>query len=474
MDRSPQSSRLRGTIAFVSLAMNQATFFHALGVAMARAGWRVVHVCFHEGSHGWLTAQGVESYSAFATEPVPVRFAEYDLPSLNLLFNHERAAYEQTDSRALAAKFERHLGAMRALMDRFVATAQGPVHVVQELGGFLSVLAAFYEARRRGIPNLFIEPSFYRGRVFLTHDTLAAPQVAGPSGRPVSAEVSTYLDETLSRQSLVIPLKDRLHYRNPVAKLVDPHNIRRLAEKLVDKYVLRRQEEFQHIGGHVSRHVRMYLNNRRLRGSYRPVPTDAPFVYYPLHVPADVALTLRAPEHLDQVTLLDYLAAVVPWPCKVAVKEHPALVGAVAAGRMKALLATRDNVVLLNPGLNNYEVMRAAAAIVTVNSKSGAEALLLGKPVVVLGDAFYRPSSLVHAVARPADLPPLLGRLVASPPVLDGSAVRGYFQDVWDASSPGELYDVSPENVARFRDSLEQALARVPADAAGASGTNPS
>ena len=448
-----------GTIVFVSLAMNQATFFHALGIAMGATGHRVVHVCFHEGSHEWLTAQGAESHSAFAVPAAPANLADYALPSLNLLLNHERAAYEQGDSAQLAAKFQRHLGAMAALLDRIVAAGPAPVRIVQELGGFLSVLAAFYEVRRRGIPNFFIEPSFFRGRVFLTRDTLAAPQVAGPTGVPATPEVTAYLDETLARQSLVIPMKDRLHYRNPLAKLADPHNIRRLVEKTYDKYVLKRQEEFQHIGGHVSRHVRMYLNNRRLRGEYRPLPTDAPFVYYPLHVPADVALTLRSPEYLDQIALIDHLAAVVPWPCKVALKEHPALVGAVAAGRMKALLASRDNVVLLNPGLNNYDVMRAASAIVTVNSKSGAEALLLGKPVVVLGDAFYRQCSLVHAVDRAADLPGVLARLVAAPPAVSIDAVHAYFQDVWNASWPGELYDARPDNVARFRDSLIRALA---------------
>lgn len=451
--------RASGTIVFVSLAMNQATFFHALGVAMGAAGYRVVHICFHEGSHAWLASQGAESHSAFAVEPASVNLADYALPSLNLLLNHERAAYEQGDSAPLAAKFQRHLGAMASLLDRITAAGPGPVRIVQELGGFLSVLAAFHEAQRRGIPNYFIEPSFFRGRVFLTRDTLAAPQVAGPTGVPATPEVAAYLDETLARQSLVIPMKDRLHYRNPLAKLADPHNIRRLVEKTYDKYVLKRQEEFQHIGGHVSRHVRMYLNNRRLRGEYQPLPADTPFVYYPLHVPADVALTLRSPEHLDQIALIDHLAAVVPWPCKVALKEHPALVGAVAAGRMKALLSSRDNVVLLNPGLNNYDVMRAASAIVTVNSKSGAEALLLGKPVVVLGDAFYRSCSLVHVVDRPTDLPGVLARLVAAPPSVSIDAVHAYFQNVWDASWPGELYDARPENVARFRDSLTEVLA---------------
>lgn len=454
----------RGTIVLVSLAMNQAAFFGALGRALSASGARVAHICFHEGSHRWLQSQGFESHSAFGVAAAPVDLAAYGIPDVDALLVHERAAYEIDDDAALRAKFLRHLGAMAALLGRITATGPGPVTVVQELGGFLSVLAVFFEARRRGIPNLFIEPSFYRGRVFLTRDTLQAPAVAGPTGRPVRPEVAAYLDETVARQSLVIPLKDRLHYRNPLRKLTDPHNVRRLVEKLVDKHVLRRQEEFQHIGGHVSRHVRMALNNRRLRPHYGTLPAGR-FVYYPLHVPADMALTLRSPRFLDQVALLDRLATLVPEGCGVVLKEHPALVGAIPASRILALLAARPNVRLLDPGINNYEAMRAAAAIVTVNSKSGAEALLIGKPVVVLGDAFYRPSTLVHPVTLDT-LPEVLRR------VLDGElpgpaadAVRGYFQDVWEASWPGELYDASADNVARFRDSVLRALGSAPREA---------
>ena len=44
-------------------------------------------------------------------------------------------------------------------------------------------------------------------------------------------------------------------------------------------------------------------------------------------------------------------------------------------------------------------------AVVSVNSKSGAEAVLLGKPVVVMGDAFYRSCPLVFAADRLKDVP---------------------------------------------------------------------
>ena len=185
-------------------------------------------------------------------------------------------------------------------------------------------------------------------------------------------------------------------------------------------------------------------------------------VYYPLHVPADVALTIRAPEYLDQCALIDYLCRVTPHTHQVVVKEHPALIGAVPYARMKDLLDRHDNLALLDPGINNYRVLGKADAIVTVNSKSGAEALLLGKPVLVLGDAFYRDSALALRVDALHALPAMLAQALENHASIDRAAIESFFQDVWDSSLPGELYDVSDENVATFAGSLGRALARAP------------
>jgi hypothetical protein len=250
-------------------------------------------------------------------------------------------------------------------------------------------------------------------------------------------------------------VKDVRHYRGPIRKLSDPYNFRRLGQKALDKYLLGKQEEFGHIGGHVSRHVRMWLNSRALARRYQPLPPEGRrFVYYPLHVPADVALTIRSPQYVDQLALIDFIARVVPDTHEVVIKEHPALVGAMNHRRMVELLEARDNVRLLHPGANNYEVLRRADAVVTVNSKSGAEAILLGRTVLVLGDAFYAPSELVHRVESLAALPQVLAGVVESQRGLDTSACMRYFQDVWDASWPGELHVAAAQNASAFSASL--------------------
>jgi hypothetical protein len=448
-------------IVFVPLAANQARFYISVARSLASRSLEASFLTFHEPSLGEIQKAGFAAASGFAGEsPRPATddalavIERFGVPDVNLAISHERAAYEIGSGVVLVEKLRRYL---ETTHDVLQATARDgrQIEVVQELGGFLSVVGVFYATRRLGLRNTFIEPSFFRGRVFFTHDTFSAPRPGAPS-RELTPEVRAVLDQVVTDKQIVIPAKDRAHYRPASKKLLSARNLRRLFEKTVDKHVKRRREEFDHLSGHVGRHVRMAVTSQRLRNFYHDIPS-MPFVYYPLHVPADVALTIRAPEYFDQLALIEFLARVVPPTHLVAIKEHPALVGAFDYGRLSHLLRRYDNIRLLTPGINNHDVLAASDLVVTVNSKSGAEALLWGRRVIALGDSFYRDSGLVTAVDRLADLPAAM-RCTLRSPSPDRRAVERFFQRVWDSARPGELYLDSPDNVDTFAASLSQAL----------------
>lgn len=452
------------TVLFVTLAMNQTRFYAALGRAMADRGYRVRHLCFHERSHEWLTASGERSFNAFSRQPErpdDVDVGAFGIRRAHLLLQHEKAAYEIYDTQRLLRKLKGHLHAVSSVLAEIEQEAAGKICMVQELGGFLSVLAAYYAARARGIDNWFIEPSFYKGRIFLTLNSFAAPLVGDGTDVRVEREVVDYLDRVRREQSVVIPAKDRHHYRRAAAKLSDARNVRRLGEKIWDIYVLRKREEFEYPAAHVRRHVRMFVNNLRLRRHYRSLPQGRRYVYYPLHVPADFALTIRSPQYLDQYALIDYICRSSPGSHCVLVKEHPALVGAVSYNRIADLLRQHDNLVLLDPRINNYEVIAGADAVVTVNSKSGAEALLLGRPLIALGDAFYRGCRQTMSVERLSEFPGALDAALERG-AIGTDVVRPYFQRVWNDSRRGELYDLSDANIAVFSASLDGVLRERP------------
>ncbi len=465
-------ARSNDIILITTLAEYQTRFWIPVAQRLQAAGHDVELLAFDDRSAEMSVAAGVPVTNMYreglkaGTSPddktgFDARIAAYGLDGTNLPFSHERFTFGIRDTAALRRRFMIYANAMETLLDRLESQGRR-AELVQELGGFLSVLASFYAARRRGIRNWFIEPSFFRGRMYFTPDSLAAPDVMSTPAETISPEVRSYLDETLHQQAIVIPKKDQHHYSAAFKKVLNVRNARRLTEKLWDQFALGKHQEFGHNLRHARVHATMALNAARLRGLYRPIP-EAPFVYYPFHVPADMALTLRSPDYLDQVATVDFLARTIPDSHLLVLKEHPAQIGAIAAERLRELLRRFDNVVLLPPQTNNYTVLNRAAAIISVNSKSGAEALLLGKPVVVMGDAFYRSCPLVHTVDRLADVPARL-REALQAGSFDPARAAPYFEAAWRKSFPGELYISDPRLLDTFAASVRAAIA-APADA---------
>jgi hypothetical protein len=455
------------TILITTLAAYQTRFWIPVAQRLRNAGREVHLLAFDDRSAEMAEAQGVPVVNMYRTglqggAPIEeehafaARVAGYGLDGTNFLFSHERVTFGIRDTAALRRRFMIYTNAMEAVLDRLTAGGRRVI-AIQELGGFLSVIACFYAARKRGVRNWFIEPSFFRGRLYYTPDRFSAPDTMPVPAETVSPEVRAYLDDTLRQRAIVIPKKDQHHYSAAFKKIANARNARRLVEKLWDQFALGKHQEFGHNLRHARMHAAMAYGARRLRKIYRPMP-DGPFVYYPLHVPADMALTLRSPEYLDQVATIDFLLRTLPDTHVLAVKEHPAQIGAVPAGRLIELAQRFDNFVLLPPQTNNYAVLGRADAVVSVNSKSGAEAMLLGKPVVVMGDAFYRSCPLVFTVDRLADVPQRLHDALAAPP-FDPADTAPYFETAWRQSFPGELYISDPRQLDVFTTSLLSAVA---------------
>jgi hypothetical protein len=461
-------------VVITTLARYQTVFWIPVARRLAALGYTPGFLAFDDPSHDLITAAGLRSFNAFdlgqhaelcSAEELERELVETLGWSLPLALSHERVTFGLRDTRALISRLARHRAAAQRALTEFARDGR-PLVVIQELGGFLSVIATYLAARAAGHENIFLEPSFFKGRFFATRNTFAAPRPGkqGTHDAP-HAEALLALEAARASRAIVIPTKDKLHYSAALKKVVNAYNARRLVEKVWEKYGRRQRHEFGHLGRHVRVHLRMVANSVRMRGAHTALRTLGRFVYYPLHVPADVALTLRAPQYVDQLALVDYLARIVPVSHRVAIKEHPAQLGALDAGRMRQLLARYDNLVLLPPDTNNYDVLEACDLVVSVNSKSGAEALLLGRRVIVLGDAFYAASGLAKRVVRPCELAAAIRASLDDLRTLDRREIEMFFSTVWRGTLPGELYVAQDANASTFAESLDVALRHVPARA---------
>jgi Capsule polysaccharide biosynthesis protein len=455
---SMQNQRL----IITTLAEYQTVFWVEVGIYLSKSGHDVSFLSFDDRSTEMLRARGCQVHSAteisqLSDDEIDHVFNKFGIDRLNHWLSHERFAFDTGDSAALRRKLAAALLASDQACKEVLK--RGPAVMIQELGGFLSVVGAFHAARTNSIDNWFIEPSFFRGRLFFLRNSFMAPRVPDDHIGSVPEELRRYLEETMRTGAIVVPQKDRHQYTTAWKKIVNMRNARRLIEKLIDKHWHGKRQEFGHIASHVRTHARMLWNSRLLRSSYTPLEAVDRFVYYPLHVPGDMALTLRTPHLLDQLSLVDHICRSVPPTHCVAIKEHPAMVGAVDAKRLLALRRRYDNLVLLPPATNNYAVLRSCEAVVSINSKSGAEGALIGKSVIVLGDAFYTHSPIVHTVEKIQDLPFVLADVLSSGASgVAPTVIERFLAAVWRRSHPGELYVADAGNVVRFSQSMLAAL----------------
>jgi hypothetical protein len=440
-----------------TLAVYQTEFWLRVGKELQRRGLHCVFLSFDDRSTESLRQENFRVYS-YSEEPVvtdePMLLREFDVASLEALFLHERVAFNEQRHPHLRAKLCRSI----SLADRAIANCQkrfNSVVLVQEVGGFLSVIGCHVAAQKRKIASWFIEPAFFKGRLFFTPNTFSAPTVPEvPTNDYYRSQVRDYVAYVQQQQAIVIPEKDRHHYNSAATKIANKRNIIRLAEKAYDKYLLGKYQEFGYVGHHVATHLRMLQNSIRLKSRYTSLEKLEAFVYFPLHVPGDMALTLRSPEYLDQLSLVEQLLRATPAEFDVVVKEHPAMIGACDGRRLIEMCRRYPQLKILPPSTNNYEVIKAARLVVSINSKSGVEALLLKKPIIVLGDAFYTSCPLVSRAANIAALKDLIPSLLNEYQAPEEPQLVDYLCRVWDACALGELYVTEIQKIHEFCDSL--------------------
>lgn len=459
------------SIIISTLAEYQTEFWVPVGEALETSGHAVTFVSCDTRSTRMLEAAGLDVIEATvsarasalgAADPVSVCNA-HGITDPASLIAHERIAFAQRSTATCLRKLAGALVIGDAAIER--ARDKGQPVLVQELGGFASVLGLHHAALHARINSIMIEPSFFKGRMLFVANSLRAPKIAAQGRVDMPAELTAYIENALASGTVVIPDKDRHHYLGPVSKLLKPHNIRRFVEKSRDKHLYGAEQEFGAIGLQLRNHLSMLAGSIRMRGHYTDFRDLGRFLYFPLHVPGDIALTLRSPEYCDQLALLDYLCRVAPVDLTIAIKEHPAMIGAVPSEALIALKKEHDRFAIIRPDANNYDVLRAAECVVTINSKSGAEAGLLGKQPIVLGDAFYRGAPFARAIDHVTQLGPAIAQQVSAPrPALCADETHGFFAALWERSFPGELYAPSKSNIAAFTASVEAALDRQECD----------
>lgn len=296
---------------------------------------------------------------------------------------------------------------------------------------------AIHAARRRGLPVIHAEHGYFPGTMQLdlagvnAASSLARLIRAGLARRPADPMLDARLDAEVAALSGDGPTRST---RNPVPRRF-----------------LRRFD---------ARCMHALLYGLRPLGLGKPLlptycdpalPADG-FVFYPMQVLHDSQLLLHSPvwgnDHARVIAALrDRLSALDP-PRPLVVKFHPHE-NRITQNRLCRLRHRFPDVTFVRQRPAT-ELIRRASAVVTLNSSVGFEALVLDKPLVVLGEAFYGVPALAEVVQVEAELGAALQRALTCPvPTAERRAVlRACLADHFAAGSYWDHSDASLRAVA--------------------------
>lgn len=167
---------------------------------------------------------------------------------------------------------------------------------------------------------------------------------------------------------------------------------------------------------------------------------DQDYLFYPLTSEPEIAVAVYGRDHQNQIETLRRIAQSLPLNWKLVVKEHPRSLGVRTPGYYRKLLEI-PNLYFADSDLQPFYWIGGAKAMAVISGYSGIESLVLGTPVLVLGDANYRvlPNTMIRVIGTMSSFANTLKELVAAYS-RDENALVAFFAAVMEQSIELNLY----------------------------------
>ena len=121
-----------------------------------------------------------------------------------------------------------------------------------------------------------------------------------------------------------------------------------------------------------------------------PYDLSSSFFYFPLHVDPEASTMVLSPWHTDQIAVIESLAKAAPAHMQIVVKEHAPMLGRRPRGFYRQI-ARMPRVTLLGPNHSTFDLIEKSQLTAVITGTAAWEALLLGKPALIIGDSPFLP-----------------------------------------------------------------------------------
>lgn len=301
---------------------------------------------------------------------------------------HESITYS-VQSKNLVQKFQKY----EQIAETFLCDHRFD-YVIQELGGFAAPLSLYKACLSTKTTHLFIEPTFLKGHLGFIKNDLSY-KISSIVSENTKFDAESYISDVLTEKTRVIPQKDTHHFKEVnLIKFLNTRNLKNLFLKLLYRYIFRMEFEYKYVGIFISRALKALINKKYLSGEYHDLPflieqaKNCECYFFPFHVKFDFSLTVRSPNNLDQLSVINRVCELIGENDLLFVKEHPASTGAYGMKDLKTLTHP-EKVMWLRPNEQTFDIVQHCKSVFTINSKAGVEAMIMGVPVFCAGDSYY-------------------------------------------------------------------------------------
>tara|TARA_B100000427_G_scaffold21988_1_gene16630 strand:+ start:11533 stop:12900 length:1368 start_codon:yes stop_codon:yes gene_type:complete len=444
-------------IIFGIIAKRDVDFFLNIAQSIQRnSDEEVSFISFYEPGNKKINKAGFKVYNLYdyvKNKSNDIDFSDYLISDIKDFILHEMVTFNTSEKKVIS-KYKRYLPAINYIIEDIISHSNGKkVVILQELGGFVAPLSLYFCAMKNKIDHYFFEPSFFKGRLLFVKNDYLSLQL--PNNFTLNKGIKDKLNALSQNKTTLIPEKDIHHFKyNIFRKIATLKNLKIIFTKIFNKYIFSKKEEYNHIFNHIIRNLNYMFNSYAVKKFYsKEIASENFNIYFPLHVPLDYALTIRAPKYFDQLKLIEnILALTTKNNFTLFIKEHPASIGGFSSKRIKKIIQKYpNNFVLLDPKINTYDIIKKVNLILTINSKTGAEALSLYKKVISLGDSFYMHSSEVIYCEHFEELDKKIYELKNDvSKTVNEENIISFFSKIYRHSYPLELYSNEENNLTQF------------------------
>jgi hypothetical protein len=139
--------------------------------------------------------------------------------------------------------------------------------------------------------------------------------------------------------------------------------------------------------------------------------SDTKHIMFPLQYEPEASLLYAAPDFRDQRALVKQICEQLPVGKTLWVKEHPNQFGVLRHHSWREIKRSHNNLKFVHGRENGRKLISNCELVVTISSSAGMDALVIGKPVVVLGDVFYQNFSGAHKMKSLRELAEFLHKV---------------------------------------------------------------